>query len=63
VNTRGDKPRILYVTPVWPGRTQTGVHVRALNVLRALQKIGTVEAIVWVTSIKAGLDSQNLGAR
>jgi hypothetical protein len=40
------KPRILYVTPVWPGRTATGVHGRALNVLRALQQIGTVEAVL-----------------
>lgn len=40
-----DKPRILYITAVWPGKTATGVHVRALNVLRALQQIGTVEVI------------------
>jgi glycosyltransferase involved in cell wall biosynthesis len=39
------KPRILYVTPVWPGQTATGVHVRALNVLRALREIGTVETL------------------
>jgi glycosyltransferase involved in cell wall biosynthesis len=43
---KNHKPRILYVTPVWPGRTATGVHVRALNVLRALQEIGTVEAVL-----------------
>jgi glycosyltransferase involved in cell wall biosynthesis len=43
---KNHKPRILYVTPVWPGRTATGVHVRALNVLRALQQIGTVEAVL-----------------
>jgi polysaccharide biosynthesis protein PslH len=43
LNTR--KPRILYVTPAWPGETPTGVHVRSLNVLRALQQIGTVEAV------------------
>lgn len=43
MNTR--KPRILYVTPAWPGDTATGVHVRAWNVLRALQQIGTVETI------------------
>jgi polysaccharide biosynthesis protein PslH len=46
MNIRGDKPRILYVTPVWPRTATTGVHVRALNVLRALQQIGTVEAVV-----------------
>src|SRR5271154_731482 len=46
MNIRSDKTRILYVTPVWPGGTATGVHVRALNVLRALQQVGTVEAIV-----------------
>lgn len=45
VNTMSSKPRILYVTPVWPGRTATGVHVRALNVLHALQQLGTVEAV------------------
>ncbi len=43
---KNHKPRILYVTPVWPGRRATGVHVRALNVLRALQQIGTVEAVL-----------------
>ncbi len=43
LNTR--KPRILYLTPAWPGETPTGVHVRSINVLRALQQIGTVEAI------------------
>ncbi len=46
MNTRNNKPRILYVTPVWPGETATGVHVRALNILRALQQIGTVEAVL-----------------
>lgn len=40
-----NRPRILYITPVWPGKMATGVHVRALNVLRALQQIGTVEAV------------------
>jgi glycosyltransferase involved in cell wall biosynthesis len=40
VNTR--KPRILYITPVWPSDIATGVHVRALNVLRALRQIGIV---------------------
>ena len=54
MNTRRDKPRILYVTPVWPGRTQTGVHVRALNVLRALQQIGTVEVIVLGDEYQGG---------
>lgn len=43
LNTR--KPRILYVTPAWPGEKPTGVHVRSLNVQRALRQIGTVEAV------------------
>jgi polysaccharide biosynthesis protein PslH len=38
--------RILYVTPVWPNGSVTGVHVRALNVLRALQQIGIVETLL-----------------
>jgi polysaccharide biosynthesis protein PslH len=40
-----NQPRILYVTPVWPGHAATGVHVRAVNVLRALREIGTVETV------------------
>jgi polysaccharide biosynthesis protein PslH len=54
MNTSGDKPRILYVTPVWPGKTATGVHVRALNVLRALQQIGAVEVIVLGDDYESG---------
>jgi glycosyltransferase involved in cell wall biosynthesis len=46
VNTTSDNPRILYVTPVWPCTTGTGVHVRAMNVFRALQQVGTVETVV-----------------
>jgi polysaccharide biosynthesis protein PslH len=45
VNTRYAKPRILYVTPAWPDKTATGVHIRSINVLRALQQIGTVKTV------------------
>jgi glycosyltransferase involved in cell wall biosynthesis len=41
-----NSPRILYVTPFWPYKGVTGVHFRCLNVLRALQQIGSVEVMV-----------------
>jgi glycosyltransferase involved in cell wall biosynthesis len=40
---RNESPRILYVTRIWP--TESGAHVRSLNMLRALQQIGHVEVI------------------
>lgn len=40
---RNGSPRILYVTRVWPN--ESGVYVRSLNVLRALQQIGPVEVV------------------
>ncbi len=46
MSTRTNLPRILYVTPFWPHKGVTGVHVRCLNLLRALQEMGTVEVIV-----------------
>jgi glycosyltransferase involved in cell wall biosynthesis len=54
VNIRTNTPRILYVTPVWPGKITTGVHVRALGVLRALQQIGTVETLLLDTDHASG---------
>jgi glycosyltransferase involved in cell wall biosynthesis len=36
-------PRILYVTRVWP--SENGAYLRSLNVLRALQQIGSVEVV------------------
>lgn len=40
---RNGSPRLLYVTRVWP--SESGAHVRSLNILRALQQIGHVEVI------------------
>jgi glycosyltransferase involved in cell wall biosynthesis len=46
MSIRTNIPRILYVTPFWPFKGVTGVHVRSLNLLRALQQIGTIEVMV-----------------
>lgn len=48
MSTSANIPRILYVTSYWPvsGAHVTGVHVRCMNVLRALQQIGDVEVVI-----------------
>ncbi len=46
MSTRTNILRILYVTPYWPHKGVTGVHVRSLNLLRALQQMGIVEVLV-----------------
>lgn len=43
---KSDSPRILYITPFWPGGREIGARVRSVSVLRALREIGTVEVIV-----------------
>jgi len=40
---RNGSPRILYITRIWP--RECGAHVRSLNILRALQQLGSVEVI------------------
>ena len=40
---RNGSPRILYITRIWP--RECGAHVRSLNILRALQHLGSVEVI------------------
>jgi len=45
MNRAANRPRILYVTPFWPHKGITGVHLRCLNVLRALQQMGSVEVV------------------
>lgn len=39
-------PRILYITSRWPDATGTGAHLRSLNLLRALEQMGSVEVMV-----------------
>jgi polysaccharide biosynthesis protein PslH len=41
----GDSPRILFVSEVVPNNAAFGGELRCLNVLRALQQIGTVEIV------------------
>ncbi len=50
-------PRILYVTRVWP--SENGAFLRSLNVLRALQEIGSVE----VAALDDGAPSQDAASR
>ena len=45
MNRAANRPRILYVTAFWPYKGITGVHLRCLNVLRALQQLGSVEVV------------------
>jgi glycosyltransferase involved in cell wall biosynthesis len=46
MTTNASSPRILYVTNVWPDQTTFGGALRSLNVLRALQQMGTVEVLL-----------------
>src|SRR5262245_27469160 len=43
---RSNSPRILYVTTHRPDRGVTGAYLRSLNLLRALEEMGTVEVVV-----------------
>jgi glycosyltransferase involved in cell wall biosynthesis len=45
MSTRRGSPRILYVTPFWPYGPAIAAQIRSVNVLRALQLMGSVEVI------------------
>jgi glycosyltransferase involved in cell wall biosynthesis len=52
-------PRILYVSEVMPGKAAFGGELRCLNILRALQQMGTVEVVVLDSgSRESGLPPQ-----
>lgn len=53
--------RILYVTPFWPYKGITGVHIRCLNVLRALQQIGNVEVVFLGDEYLKGVQARQQG--
>lgn len=59
-----NSPRILYVTPFWPYKGITGVHLRCMNVLRALQQMGDVEVVFlgdeYSKSVQAGQPAVDL---
>ena len=46
MSARNNTPRILYMTPFWPHNTAIGSHLRSVNLLRALQEVGTVEVVI-----------------
>ena len=41
-------PRILFITPFWPHKATIGAEIRSREIMRALQKLGKVEAVVLV---------------
>lgn len=57
MNSTPNSPRILYVTPFWPYKGITGVHLRCLNVLRALQQMGTVEVVFLGDEYSKGIQA------
>ena len=46
MNKRSGSPRILYISEVAPNQSSFGGAMRSVNVLRALQQMGTVEVVV-----------------
>jgi glycosyltransferase involved in cell wall biosynthesis len=54
VSKSSSRPRILYLTPVWPNKGAIGVHMRSMNVLRALQNMGPVEVAILGDEYKNG---------
>jgi polysaccharide biosynthesis protein PslH len=46
MSTSGNSQRILYVSRIWPHKAASGGDLRSLNVLRALQQMGTVEVVI-----------------
>lgn len=46
MSRKGNTPRILYVSEVAPNQTSFGGGMRSASVFRALQELGTVEALV-----------------
>lgn len=61
MSSRPSSPRILYVSAFWPGEVAScGAEVRAHNVLRALQEIGTVDVVMLCDEkIKGNLISES----
>lgn len=53
-NAAGKPPRILYVRTSWKDKAAIGANLRCLNVLRALQQVGTVEVAVLQGQGEAG---------
>ncbi len=49
-----NSPRIAYVTRYWPNQSGSGAQVRSVNVLRALQQIGSVDVVMVDAEDRSG---------
>lgn len=58
MKSAADSPWILYVTPFWPHKGITGVHVRCMNVLRALQQMANVEVVFLGDEYSKGVQAR-----